>query len=387
MKVAFLYNHEATHQVRHSAPVISALVTHHPSIDVTVLASSDVLLEDVRAVCGLNIESRVSFVKLSIPAWHKPLIRVFDQVAPFGRLDQLYSNRNAFTDFDAVIVTEGTSQFLRKLRGLEHLKIIRVDHGAGDRSIGYQPAFAGNDLVLLAGAKQRDRFLQSGYLRPEQIVVVGYPKFDAVDVAAGRKRKLFADDKPVVLYNPHPEPRLSSWYDMGLRVLDYFRGSKDYNLIFAPHAMLFKRRMHFTTEGLAFRLRRDLPGKYRYCPHVHIDTGSAASADMTYTLAADIYLGDVSSQVYEFLIEPRPCIFLDAHRAKWQNNPNYAFWRFGPVVDDIAGLDRALARTAEDSAIFRPIQQKAFDATFDLQATPSAARAATAISSFLAGGR
>lgn len=29
---------------------------------------------------------------------------------------------------------------------------------------------------------------------------------------------------------------------------------------------------------------------------------------MTYTPAADIYLGDVSSQSYEFLLDPRPCL-------------------------------------------------------------------------------
>ncbi len=383
MKVAFLYNHEAGHQVRHSAIVIPALIARYPSIEVTVLVTSDTLLETVRQVCGPAIEGKCRFVKLDIPAWHKPLARALDPVLPFSRLDNLYSNREIFSGFDAVIVTEGTSLFLRKLHGLGHLKILRIDHGSGDRAIGFQPSYARNDLVLLSGPKLSERFLQLGYLRLDQIAVVGYPKFDTVDVAAGRQRKFFADDKPVVLYNPHPEPRLSSWYDMGLEVLDYFYASRDYNLIFAPHVMLFKRRVHMTVEGLTARLRRDLPEKYRHCPHIHVDTGSAASLDMTYTLAADIYLGDASSQVYEFLIEPRPCIFLNAHRAPWQNDPNYAFWRFGPVVDDIAGLDRALKSAAADHATYRPIQEKAFAATFDLQPTPSAVRAADAIGSFL----
>jgi len=379
IKVAFLYNHEAGHQVRHSAVVISALLDRYPAIDVTVLASSDTLLETVRGICGAA--PRCTFVKLEIPAWHKPVAHVLDPMLPFSRLDHLYSNRALFATFDAVIVTEGTSLFLRKLKGLEHLKILRIDHGAGDRSIGFQPSFARNDLVLLAGPKLRDRFLQLGYLRPEQIAVVGYPKFDSVNIS--QRRKFFADDKPVVLYNPHPEPRLSSWYDMGLDVLEYFYQSKDYNLIFAPHVMLFKRRIHMTLEGLTLRLRRDLPDKYQHCPHILIDTGSASSFDMTYTLAADIYLGDVSSQVYEFLVHPRPCIFLNGRDAAWRNDPNYAFWNFGEVVTDTAGLDRALAGAVADHARYKPVQERAIAATFDLQPTPSSVRAAAAIGGFL----
>jgi hypothetical protein len=37
------------------------------------------------------------------------------------------------------------------------------------------------------------------------------------------------------------------------------------------------------------------------CPEIEVITGSDASIDMIYLLAADIYLGDVGSQVYEFL--------------------------------------------------------------------------------------
>ena len=184
MKVAFLYNHEAGHQARHSAVVIPALIAAYPSIDVTVLATSDALLETVRGICGGDVGGKCRFVILAVPGWHKPIARVLDPVVPFSRLDHLYSNRALFASFDAVIVTEGTSLFLRKLQGLEHLKILRIDHGAGDRSIGFQPSYGGNDLVLLAGPKLRDRFLQLGYLRPDQIAVVGYPKFDSVDVPA-----------------------------------------------------------------------------------------------------------------------------------------------------------------------------------------------------------
>lgn len=383
LRVAFLYNHEAAHQVRHSAVVIPKLLERYSNLEITVLGTSDVLLDVVRDVCGGAMD-RIEMIRLSRPGWRRALSPLLDKFSPFSRLDHLYSNRTIFARFDAVIVTEGTSLFLKKLRGLERLKVIRIDHGAGDRSIGFTPSFAGNDLVLIAGAKQRERFRKLGYLRDEQMAVVGYTKFDAVDVAGSRAaRRLFPNDKPVVLYNPHPDASLSSWYKMGLDVLDFFHASNDYNLIFAPHVMLFKRRIHVSLETWAACLRRDLPARFLNCPHILVDTGSDASIDMTYTLAADIYLGDVSSQVYEFLIKRRPCIFLNAHDARWQNNDNYAFWQFGPVLDDVGQLDQTLSGLEAGYAAYRPVQEAAFRETFDLQPTASSVRAADAIARFL----
>ena len=383
LRLAFLYNHEGVHQVRHSAVVIPRLLERHRDIQITVLATSDALIETVMEVCGPDLVGRVEIMRLARPWWRKALASVLDKVSPFSRLDHLFSNRDLFARFDAVIVTEGTSLFLKKLRGLEHLKIIRIDHGAGDRSIGFTPSFRGNDLVLIAGAKQLDRFRQLGYLRDDQMAVVGYTKFDTVTAGQRQKKKLFPDDKPVVLYNPHPEPRLSSWYSMGIDVLDFFRTNKDYNLIFAPHVMLFRRRLHISLESWVARFRRDLPARFHGCPHIHIDTGSPALVDMTYTLAADVYLGDVSSQVYEFLIHRRPCIFLNAHKARWHGDANYAFWNFGPVLDDVGHLGAALKGITESHALYRPVQEEAFRQTFDLQPTASSVRAADAIAGFL----
>ncbi len=382
-RIAFLYNHEAGHQVRHSAAVIPELIKRYPSVEATVLATSNTLSEVVRQVVGPGIDHRCSFVSLKIPAWHRPFARLVDAIIPFSRIDQLYCNKSLIAEFDALVVTEGTSLFLKNLKGLEHLKIIRIDHGGGDRSIGFQPSFAGNDLVLLPGAKQRDRYLELGYLREDQIAVVGYSKFDTINADFAAHPSLFPDDKPVVLYNPHPEPRLSSWYSLGLEVLEYFYNSKDYNLIFAPHVMLFLRRIHISAEGFSARFRRNLPEKYLRCPNILVDTGSTASLDMTYTRAADIYIGDVSSQIYEFLIKPRPCIFLNSHHAAWQGNPDYAFWNFGPVIDSVAVLDTCLRNSQKDHSKYWSMQEQGFRTTFDQHSTPASARAADAIAKVL----
>lgn len=68
-----------------------------------------------------------------------------------------------------------------------------------------------------------------------------------------------------------------------------------------------------------------VPGK------ILIDLGSKRLLDMSYTSGADIYLGDVSSQVYEFLDTPRPCAS-HAHAVAWQEDANYLFWTLGEVA-------------------------------------------------------
>jgi CDP-glycerol glycerophosphotransferase (TagB/SpsB family) len=184
----------------------------------------------------------------------------------------------------------------------------------------------------------------------------------------------FAERRPTVLYNPHFERSLSSWQGMGRQVLEFFRASRDYNLIFAPHVVLYQRGLRHGARPL---------GRYRHRPNMLIDTGSLAGIDMTYTLAADIYLGDVSSQVYEFLWRPRPCLFLDAHGVDgWAQDPNYRFWHTGQVLRDPADLAPALARADRLQPDYAEAQRQLFAETFDVQAVPASIRAADAIAEF-----
>jgi len=189
------------------------------------------------------------------------------------------------------------------------------------------------------------------------------------------------DDRPVVLYNPHPSPHLSSWYRYGRAVLDWFVEHEEYQLVFAPHMMLFERRFVLTID----KLRMDRPGRidqrYLRAPNIRIDLGSRMASTMAYTNAADIYLGDASSQVYEFLLKPRPCIFLDAHETPWQGDENFAHWAAGPVIRDVAGLGNALKRAQDEHpGHYRAVQHKLFDDSLDLTERPSSERAAQVVS-------
>jgi hypothetical protein len=89
--------------------------------------------------------------------------------------------------------------------------------------------------------------------------------------------------------------------------------------------------------------------------------------------------------VYEYMIRPRPCVFLDAHQTAWEDDLNYAHWQAGPVIRDAAELGPALERAqAQFDAIYRPVQQRLFDYTFDLTEEPSATRAAQKLVELLA---
>jgi len=235
----------------------------------------------------------------------------------------------------------------------------------------------------MSGEKIRDRLAERGLLRPGGHAIVGYPKFDLFknDKAAS----LFSNGRPTVLYNPHPSPALSSWYRMGHQVLEYFARSDRFNLIFAPHVMLFAKRFNIALSPFSLGHVPPVPRRFRECSHILIDTGSRASTDMSYTRAADIYLGDASSQIYEFLARPRPCIFLNPNGHNWQGDENFAHWRAGEVIGDIAGLASALDSAMADGSAYRCQQERLFSYSIDLNRTPSSQRAAQAIIDYLTG--
>ena len=79
---------------------------------------------------------------------------------------------------------------------------------------------------------------------------------------------------------------------------------------------------------------------------------------MSYTRAADIYIGDVSSQVYEFLSEPKPCIFIGRPDTAWLDNPDYAHWSYGPVCHSATDVMTALSTAQADLPAYRQVQEQ-----------------------------
>lgn len=377
MRIGFLFNHDQIHQVAHSLPIALALARSGFPGEIIVATTNDRLRDEVLRMGGTEIGQRIQLVRLDLRrAATQRVSRLLEAVIPSRKLLVYGDNLDFFRSLDILVVAEKTSLILKTIYGLTNLKIVHTRHGAGDRAIGFDKASASFDHVLCSGPKIKERLIAEAGLTPEKISIVGYPKFDLIDpIACAAERA--ARRKPVVLYNPHCSVHLSSWFRHGRQVLDFFAGNSEYDLIFAPHVMLFERKFVVTID----RLRIDRPGRidprWRDAPNIRIDLGSRASTDMTYTQTADIYLGDASSQVYEFLLPPRPCLFLNSHGIKWQGDPNYTHWRFGPVITSPQELETGLRQARESHALtYKPVQEEIFARTFALTGKPSAERAA-----------
>jgi hypothetical protein len=378
MRIGFLLNHDQIHQVAHSLPIALALANSSFDGEIIIATTTEALAREVRHLAGPLLGTRIEHRQLKLAPASSGLARLLGPVLPAAKVLVYRDNLDFFRSLDVLVVAEKTSLVLKNVYGLHDLRIVHTRHGAGDRAIGFDKHSLGFDLVLCSGSKIRDRLIRETGLPPDSVRVVGYPKFD--DIHPSTSLLAMQPARPVVLYNPHPSPHLSSWYRHGREVLDFFVDNEDYQLIFAPHVMLFQRRLVVTID----RLRVDRPGriseKYLRSPNIHIDLGSRASTDMSYTQAADLYLGDVSSQVYEFLYRPRPCLFLNSQDRHWQGDPNFEHWQAGPVISSPrelgAGLKHALA---SHKTRYLAVQEAMRARTFDLGEKPSSLRAAEAI--------
>ena len=379
-KICFFFNHDQMHQIAHSLPIALQLIEAQ-SAEVTLAVTSEMLEAEVRRLAGARSAS-IPIVRLGTKtALSQALVRALDGVVPARKLMVYRDNLDFFRAFDALVVSEKSSLLLKTRYGLNRLKFIHTRHGAGDRAIGFNPESAAFDLILVSGEKIRERLINNAGVPPEKIRITGYAKFDIVSPA---HPPLFADStRKTVLYNPHPSPHLSSWFRFGHQLLEQFYRSGRYNFIFAPHVMLFARPWSVTVDRLSIAYARKPARRYFEAPHIHIDLGSPACSDMTYTNAADLYLGDVSSQVYEFIYRPRPCLFLDAHNTRWKDNPDYRHWTAGPVRTDANDIDAALFDAIAQANNYDAQQRLLLRESFSVTDQSASARAAAAIISFL----
>lgn len=370
LQVAFVYCAQ-DHHLLHSLPIACEL-SRNRQFEVQVLARDEGQAAFARELASYYPEHRLAFSALARPPWLQAIARG----GPPPKLLTLWANRRRLAGFAALVVPERTTIALKRL-GVSRPKYIHTFHGSSGHDRADDPRLKRFDLLLAPSARRLERMAAAGTLRPQRAVVIGYSKFDLVRRMDRARTPLFANGRPTVIYNPHHRASTSSWPAIGRAVLDHFAGQSDYNLIFAPHVRLFDRPE-----------RRD-QGFERYAglPHMLIDLGSHRSIDDTYLSAADIYLGDISSQVFEFLVRPRPCVFLNPRGLTWEDDPDFASWRLGPVVTTIGEMSEALATVPQWREAYRPRQEAAFAANFPEMTPPAPVRGAQAIAEFLLEGR
>lgn len=374
MRLGYVLNHYAPHQVPHVAPLAFALSRLRQSWTVEILCSTQAEMAFADEI-GRNYPGHaVHLRQLDTPLLTRVVDPIVRQFAFYRKRAVQAANIDVFSTFDALVVPEMTSLALQKRPEMAGVKLIFSGHGAGDgynQQVGmFDPRIDQFDLALLPGRRIARELKEAGRFRTTPYAIAGYPKLEL----GGERTRLFENDKPTVLYNPTQNRLATSWHRFGTDVLDFFYASEDYNLIFAPHVLLFRR---------AWSRGARLPRKYRSNETVTIDTGSRASVDMSYLSAADIYLGDLSSQVYEFIDRPRPCVFLDPIGVDYRNNPAFRTWSFGPVAKHIDDLAPALAESIHSFESYRPLQEAAREDNFAQDTRPASARGAEIIAQFL----
>jgi len=373
MKICFPFVAQV-HQMFHSLPIALEIALRYPDVEVHLAGSTDEHLAMLRTLTQAYAPGApVTIDHLKLPPWFPHAVTSMGEGMPPKILVVLF-NLLYFRRFDALVTPERTTGRLR--RWLPNTQFIWTRHGAGDRASGFEKDIGKFDFVLMAGAKIERRLLEQGLISEGRYETGVYAKFDLVRKLP--RHALFENGRPTALYNPHFRPMHSSWASWGRDVMDYFAGSDRWNLVFAPHIRLFYPPT--ADKYSAF-------DAYSEAPNIRIDLGSRASADMTYTSSADLYIGDVSSQVAEFLMRPRPCVFLNAHHVAWKGDPNYRFWELGPVVDDIADLGSAIEEAVREHDSYRERQIAYIKETFGDIEPPTAPKGADAIVRYLRGSR
>jgi len=304
------------------------------------------------------------------PLHRSALTRLRQEVKVLGKFKHLTlrDNRSVLNSFDAILAVENTVAMARD-EGIEKPLLIYTPHGFGDRDYAFVPRIATFDFVLVAGEKTERQMLERGLIRSGNYALTGSIKLETAELLMNAEGPLFANDQPVILYNPHFEAGLSSWSRFLGPMLQQFSRQRGLNLVVAPHVKMFCNASRRKRERIETRSTET----------ILIDTGSDRSIDSTYLALASVYVGDVSSQVYEFLANPRPCVFLNAHAVNWRTDPHYIHWHLGDVVEDPAELVHAIAAAPERHHLYRERQMKLAAAALGTNARGASDRAAEAI--------
>lgn len=367
--ILFLFNHDAAHQAAHIAGIMESVALQHPAVACHAGVGSPAIEAELRKLISPEAAQVIQWTDLSLGKMLDVLLALPNRIMPARRLARLRASETYFSGMDIIVSTERTCLHMRKrlraVHGASAPLFAYVPHGSGDRNVAYHPALADFDIMLLSGQKLVDEMVARGLCAADRCYLIGYPKFDTIDIA--QRARLFKNALPTFIYNPHFDPKLSSWYDHGPELLRRFAAMPDrYNLIFAPHVMLFRKPLHISLEYRTMRRPPDIPQEAEAAPNILIDIDGPRLFDMTYTLAADAYIGDMSSQIYEFMVKRGAAFFIDTHSAKYPGETgNRAFWQNGPVVQSVTQLMELLPRWQEIAEQFRPKQDALFRYTID----------------------
>lgn len=359
-RVAFLFLGE-TLLIPHLWPIAEALALAEPDLPIDLWVSTslhEALIggwaaaldrPNLRIGRAPGFRSRESEGNLRLPAKLPMLARLAPRLARTR----------------VAVCAEQTSLWLAMLAPLP-TRFVKTSHGVGSMSARDDRRRRAAWRTLVPSERERQTYLERG-MDPGRIVATGYVK-------AGFRQRTnaelhFPEAKPVILYTPHWQRYRSSWWAWGRALVERLAAQSRYNVILAPHQRLVERAPDVRS------VLRSVAG----LPHIRCDLDSFATVDGSYTAAADIFLGDTSSQVVEFLMRPRPAIFLDSHRTAWQDDPSYTQWHCGEVVTDLAEVMAAIDRAPAEHPRFAATQASFAEASLGDSSGHAPARAAAEV--------
>jgi len=334
-RAAFLFLGEML-LLPHLYPVVEALGRMRPDIRLDLWISTSAHERILRRLLpdGLNVVLRRAPGFREVADDRNPVLP--------NKLWMLARLAPALARTPVVLCAEQTSLWLPSLLPMR-TRFLKTSHGVGSMSAREDRRRRAAWKLLVPSEMERRTYLDLGFT-PEKVVATGYVK--AAFPREQQTQPRFDADRPVLLYTPHWQRHRSSWWNWGPAILDRLIEQRRFNIIFAPHQRL--------VEGVPEL--REIVARVDRLGHVHADIDSFATVDGSYTAAADIYLGDTSSQVVEFLARPRPCLFLNSHHVEWRTRADHAFWQCGEVVDSLVDLDGALDRAERVHGDYRAAQ-------------------------------
>jgi len=343
-KVAFLFLGE-TLLIPHLFPIVEQLAEIDPGLPIDLWVSTS-LHEDMLVTWTVDYpEVRVR----RAPGFRRAFANSIAGPSPLpAKLPMLLRLAPRLARVPVVVCAEQTSLWLPRLVPWFPSRFVKTSHGVGSMSARDDSRRMAAFQTLVPSEQERRTYLDRG-MASDRIVATGYVK------SAFRQRtplrSLFDYERPTILYNPHWQPHRSSWPDWGRSVVDFLSAQTEWNVILAPHQRLVERAPEV----------RAVLTSVANLPHVHVDLDSFAMVDGSYTSAADLYLGDTSSQLIEFLAKPRPAVFLNPFGRTWEADPNFEMWHAGEVVTDLTTLPAAIARARPSHASFLETQRRIAD--------------------------
>jgi hypothetical protein len=365
-RVAFLFLGE-TLLIPHLYPIVETLAAEAPDLRIDCWVSTSVhegLLTRWLAEAGIDAR-RVRVRRAPGFRNHPQLLHGENPPLP-AKLPMLARLAPWLLPARVVVCAEQTSLWLPNALPFLPMRFIMTAHGAGSVSNRKDGRRRRAYRLFLSSDREADELAVTGKDRA-RMVTTGYVK--AAFTHRTPAQALFAERRPIILYTPHWQRHRSSWWAWGREIVAMLAAQDRYNVILAPHQRLVEKDP---------AIRAVLEEAARL-PHVHADLDSFAMVDGSYTAAADLYLGDTSSQVGEFLMRPRPCVFLNPDRIDWRATDDHGFWECGEVVDALADLAGAIDRAFVDQPRYLDAQRRYVEDVVGDVSPDSARRAACAV--------